>query len=110
MKYIFIPIIVVISVLYLLTWFLARRKVINGVVHHRIWNVILFLSFLTNGFLALVLIARINWGWGLRLPFNILYWHVEAGIVMATVAFFHIGWHWRYLLSVIKSPKKDKRI
>jgi len=92
---------------YFLTWVLVKKKRLSLVMHRWIWNMVLLLSFLVSGLLGLLLVARINYGWKLPFSFNGLYWHVEAGIVMITVAFIHIGWHWDYYVGVIRRRRNQ---
>lgn len=106
--YDFFPITIVLLFLYYFTWSLAKMKKISTLAHRRIWNVLLLLFFLVSGVLGLLLVIRINYGWTLRLPFNMLFWHVEAGIAMAIISLFHIAWHWRYYTCMLKRANKDK--
>jgi len=103
-----IPVILVLIILYLFTYILVKENKISLLTHRRLWNVLLLISFLISGILGLLLVIRINDGWSLVLPFNMLYWHVEAGIVMAVITIFHISWHWRYYTCIFKSKNKCK--
>jgi hypothetical protein len=94
---------------YFLTWVLVKKKKLSLVMHRWIWNMVLLVSFLVSGLLGLLLVARINYGLKLPFSFNGLYWHVEAGIVMAIVAFIHIGWHWGYYKCIFIKRKKDDK-
>ena len=101
-RYNFIPLTIVLLSMYLATYVLARRKIISLLTQRRLWNTLLLLAFLIVGLLGLLLVIRINFGWDAPLPFNMLYWHVEAGIVMAVISIFHIAWHWRFFTSIVK--------
>ncbi|MFC2022955.1 hypothetical protein ACFLTL_02225 [Chloroflexota bacterium] len=96
------PIILIISILYGVSYLLSTRHIIKVVVHRRIWNVILLISTIISTFLGLVLILGIEFGIDISFPFNSLLWHVEAGIAMGLIALFHIAWHWRYFQKMIK--------
>ena len=91
-----IPISVILTLLYILTSILSKRKIIRFGTHIKIWNVLLLISFLISGILGILLIIRVNSGLTIALPFNILFWHVEFGIAMAIISIFHIIWHWKY--------------
>jgi predicted membrane-bound spermidine synthase len=84
---------------------LAIRKNYKSVVAFRkLWNVVLLVSFLIAGGtgLATALFGQFGWMWLLRLgDYNT---HVTFGLVMTAAALFHILWHWRYFLSLIKRP------
>jgi hypothetical protein len=90
---------------YFLTLLLVKKKKLSLVIHRWIWNMVLLISFLVSGLLGLLLVVRINYGLKPLFSFNGLYWHVEAGIVMATVIFIHIGWHWGYYLAAIRRKR-----
>ncbi|MDO8261530.1 MAG: DUF4405 domain-containing protein [Candidatus Magasanikbacteria bacterium] len=104
--YNFVPVTLVLIVLYLLTFFLSKKNKISKFTHRRIWNVALLISFLVSALLGLLLVIRINYGWMLNLPFNTTYVHVESGIIMAVISVFHIIWHWQYYACLIKKSKK----
>ena len=101
-KYNFIPLTLILFIIYLFTYMLVKIKKIKLYTHRRIWNSVLLLSFLVAGILGILLVIRINYGFVINFPFNMLYWHVEAGIAMSVVTIFHIAWHWRYFLLLIK--------
>lgn len=101
-KYELVSIILVIVIIYLFTYILYQKKVISLMLHRQLWNFVLLLSFLACGLSGLLLVLRINYGWVINFPFSILYWHVETGIVMAVISFFHIVWHWQYYTSIFR--------
>lgn len=89
-------IVVVVSLLYSVTYILAQNKTITIIVHKKIWNSVLTVSFAATAILAVMLIMSINSGKASTAPFNVMYWHVVTGIIMMTVSAFHMGWHWKY--------------
>ncbi|KXB05350.1 hypothetical protein AKJ49_00995 [candidate division MSBL1 archaeon SCGC-AAA382A03] len=93
-----LPILIVLSLSYSITLFLSKRKSISTLTHKRIWNVFLLITFLASGILGILLVIRINFGFVIPLPFNILFWHVEAGIAMFVICIFHIIERFRALL------------
>ncbi len=102
-KYPFIIPSITLLLVYLYTYSLYKAKIIKRITHLRIWNVVLLFSFIICGILALLLIIRINYGSTFDfLPFNILYWHVEIGLLMLIVCSFHIANHYKYFLVMIK--------
>ncbi|MFH1447508.1 MAG: hypothetical protein ABIG39_01480 [Candidatus Micrarchaeota archaeon] len=101
-RYYVIPISVAIMVFYSISFILSRKKVIGVVTHRKIWNVLLLITFLVGSILGLLLAVRISLGVIVPLPFNMLFWHVEAGIAMTLIAMFHILWHWPYFKSILK--------
>jgi hypothetical protein len=107
--YYFTPIFFVIIALYSVTWILSVRKIIGTVLHRKIWNLVLLTAALISFSLGLFLTLNLDLGTNIRLPFDMLFWHVEAGIALGIVAVFHVGWHWRYFARIlgVKNPSKD---
>ncbi len=101
-RYKLVIITIVFVIVYLFSLLLVKINLITLLEMRKFWNSILLLSFFITVLLGVLLIIRINFGWYINLPFNILYWHVELGTVMADVAIIHIVWHWRYYLNIIK--------
>jgi hypothetical protein len=101
-SYYFIPIFVILGIMYGITWILANRKTIKKVLHRKIWNLVLLASTVVSALLGLFLIINIDFNINITLPFNMLFWHVEAGIALGIVAVFHILWHWRYFAKMAK--------
>ena len=95
--------------LYLIGCILLKKKIISPVTHRKFWNILLLISFLISGILGILSVIRINFNTPIRLPFNILLWHVEAGIAMTVISVFHALWHWAYFknLFIIKKRKKN---
>jgi len=104
--YVIFPVLFVLVVFYIFTSVLSRKKIISILNHRRFWNVLLLLSFLGVAFSGVFLVLRINYGININWPFNMLYWHVEIGIIMSIISIFHIMWHWRYFKIIFKFNKK----
>jgi hypothetical protein len=102
-SYYFLPILLALGLLYSLTWILSHKRILSSVFHRRIWNLVLLVSTMISALLGLFLIMRIDFNINLTLPFNMLFWHVEAGIALGIVAVFHILWHWRYFAKMLKA-------
>jgi hypothetical protein len=100
--YHFIPILIISIILYLISYFLARFNKISQVFHKKIWNLILLIGFLGAGLSGLFLVLNLEYGINITWPFSLIFWHVETGIVMTLISFFHIIWHWNYFKSYIK--------
>ncbi|MBN1188286.1 MAG: hypothetical protein JXA46_00900 [Dehalococcoidales bacterium] len=102
-SYYFVPVFLALAILYALTWILSFKAKITRVLHRRIWNLVLLFSTLISALLGLFLILRIDFDINVDLPFDMLFWHVEAGIAMALIAVFHILWHWRYFAKMLQA-------
>jgi hypothetical protein len=97
-----IPVTLLLTALYLVSLRMAQNKIISLVTQRRVWNILLLITFLVSGGLGVILVAQINYGTAVHLPFNILYWHVEAGIAMAAISVFHILWHMPYFKAILR--------
>lgn len=98
-----IPISISLITLYLISFFLSRKKTIDSAIHRKIWNILLLISFLVCGISGILLILRLNFGLNLPGYAEILFNHVELGIAMTVVAFFHFAWHWHYFKNIFKN-------
>jgi hypothetical protein len=107
--YYFIPIFLTVIALYGMTWILSARKILGTALHRKIWNTVLLIAALISFVLGMFLTLNLDLGTHIRLPFDILFWHVEAGIALGIVGIFHILWHWRYFIRIMgtKSLSKD---
>lgn len=101
-KYNLFPLASLIIVAYLLSLQLVKRKIINLFQQRLFWNLVLLISFLISAILGIFLVIKINFGWMLPFGLNFLYWHVEMGVVMTVVSFFHLFWHRPYFKCIIK--------
>jgi hypothetical protein len=101
-SYSFIPILVVAAVFYAVTWVLSRKKVIRLQLHRKIWNWILLVSGGISALLGLFLTLNLEFNTNISLPVNMVFWHVEASIVMGIILVFHIVWHWKYFVKIVK--------
>ena len=70
-------------------------------MHRKLWNVLLLITFLFTGILGIILIFRISFNLALPYLSDMLFWHVEFGIAMAMISFFHVLWHWDYYKKMI---------
>lgn len=87
---------------YFLSLFLVKTKKINLIIHRRIWNIILLISFLISGILGLILAFSIDQKLTISWYQPFLWFHVEFGIVMALVSIFHTFWHLPYFANLVK--------
>ena len=99
------PISLFLIFLYVLSHILSKKNIISIGNHRKLWNILLLVTFLVSGILGILLVIKINFGIAIPLPFNILFWHVEAGIAMAVISIFHILWHWTYFKNLITIKK-----
>ena len=100
--YIMIPIFIISTLLYLTTYILTKKKIMKLRSHIKLWNYLLLISFIVSGGLGVMLVFKINFGWFLNFPINMMYWHVEFGVVMAILTIFHIIWYMPYFRRIKK--------
>jgi hypothetical protein len=101
-EYYFWQIATALIVLYFVSWFLMNKGKISLIWHRRIWNIMLLASFLVVGVSGIFLALRLNYGISLGEYDDMLFNHVELGIVMTIIAIFHILWHLAYFKSIFK--------
>jgi hypothetical protein len=99
----FIPILLAAAFLYALTLVLSRKKIIRHQLHRKIWNWILLVSAAVSVLLGLFLTLNLEFDLNITLPVNMLFWHVEASIIMGIILVFHIIWHWKYFIKIVKT-------
>jgi len=100
-KYNFLPIAISLLIFYIITFTLSSKKKIKISQHRKIWNFILLITFLISGIFGLILAILISYGIRLSFYSDLLFWHVEMGIMMAIISIFHIAWHWKYYKKIL---------
>jgi len=106
-KYSLITILTICFGLYMISDYLVGKKIIKKHSHKKIWNVLLLLSFLATGLLGLFMVIQLNYGFQLSWFRNLLYWHVQIGIGMASISIFHILWHLKYFKRLLGIKKRE---
>lgn len=93
-------------VIYFSSYSLVKTKKITLINHRKFWNVILLISFLISGIFGLILAIALDNKLDLTWYRDLLWWHVEAGIVMAIISIFHTAWHLNYYLGILKRKNR----
>lgn len=101
-----LPIILTLIMFYLISYILYDSKIIRKRRYKQIWSIILVGSLLISGITGIILILITDYG--LRfdfsfLNFSLLFWHVETGIILAVVLFFHIHIHWKKFKRILQA-------
>jgi hypothetical protein len=93
-QYYLIPISILLSIIYLLSYFLYTDDKITETVYKFIWALILVLNTFIVGISGLVMEVFINLQ---MLPINsiLIFWHVEAGILTCITGIFHLHIYWK---------------
>jgi hypothetical protein len=103
------PIAIVFFLIYGISFVLYKTKRIRIATHRKIWNVLLAATFLITGIFGLILTIQLDYQLPFRVPFDLLFWHVEAGIVMTLISLFHLGWHFNYYRNLLRSSRCKAR-
>ncbi len=94
--YHFFLIIGLVVIPYLYSLYLVKRGKVELFKQKQFWNIVLLGSFLISGILGLILAFCIDQKLSIDWYRPMLWWHVETGICMATIAIFHTLWHFGY--------------
>ena len=93
--------------IYAVSFALYKTKRIRVATHRKIWNVLLLATFLITGIFGLLLTIQLDYTLPFTIPINILFWHVEAGIVMTLISLFHMGWHFNYYRNLVRAGRSQ---
>ena len=100
-----LPIALALIMLYLISYLLNDSKIIRKVRYKQLWSIALVGSMLISGITGIILVLITDYGVRFNLNFNLLFWHVETGIIMAIVLFFHIHIHWSKFKRILKAKR-----
>ncbi|MBN2775366.1 MAG: hypothetical protein JXR31_14010 [Prolixibacteraceae bacterium] len=108
--YPFIPVSVLILMVYFFTWLFSKWGLISSVFFRKFWNSLLLIAFLISGLIGILSVIKINYKLTIPKYDTLLKWHVSVGIAMVFIAFFHIVWHLRYFTRIFKKTAAKKLI
>ena len=93
--------------IYFLSSYLSRKGILfSALTHRKIWNILLLINFLAAGVTGLLLVLRLDLRWEIPFIRDVTFWHVETGIAMTIIAFFHCAWHSKYYLAMLRAKKE----
>jgi len=93
-QYYLLPLIIILIILYFSSYFLYIDNYLDLRSYKLIWNIVLIISSFLVGIIGLIMIIFINLEI-LPIDNNLIFWHVEAGIVTVITALFHIHIYWK---------------
>ncbi|MDR3046107.1 MAG: DUF4405 domain-containing protein [Bacteroidales bacterium] len=105
--YIIVPIIFGLLILYVISIALVKIKLYKKVTHRKIWNLLLGITFLVSAILGVILAIMVNVQ---SIPSSymlLMKYHVDFGIAMTVICFFHIFWHVNYFKSYFIKKKNS---
>jgi hypothetical protein len=100
-QYYLLPIVLLLTILYLSSYFLYTDGNLKKRTYKLIWDVLLIVSSMVVGITGIVMVIFINLNM-LPIDTNLLFWHVEAGIVTAVTGVFHIHIYWKSFKKIFK--------
>ena len=103
------PVAIAFLLIYGVSFVLYRTRRVKVATHRKIWNVLLLGTFLLCGVMGLALAVGVTRPTPWVMPTWMLVWHVETGIAMCFISFFHIGWHLRYYLALVTGKRRVGR-
>ena len=95
--------------IYAVSFVLYKTKRIRISTHRKIWNVLLLATFLVTGIFGVILAIQLDYPLPFNIPIDLLFWHVEAGIVMTLISLFHMGWHFNYYRNILRTSRSKIR-
>ena len=96
-----LPIILSLFMFYLITYLLFVNNNISRRSYKQIWGIILLISFLFVGISGIILSILADYHLELPINFNLLFWHVEMGIILAISSIFHIHIHFKRFIKIV---------
>ena len=96
--------------IYAVSFILYKTKKIRVTTHRKIWNVLLLATFLITGIFGLILTIQLDYTLPFTIPFDLLFWHVEAGVAMTLISLFHVGWHFNYYRNLLRRNRRKVRV
>jgi spermidine synthase len=102
------PISILVILFYALSFALTQMGLVSRTNHRKFWNVLLLLAFLTSGLIGLFMVVKINYKLTLSFYEQMVRYHVDFGIGMVLIGFFHFWWHLRYYLKLFKGEKRKE--
>jgi hypothetical protein len=106
-EYGLVTLFVIFLVTYLITKILALKKKITPLTFKKIWNLILLILFIICGVSGILLVLKEEMGIVVPLPFNLVFVHVQAGILMVFAGFAHIIERWWFFKSYFNFKKSN---
>ena len=103
------PIALAFFLIYAASFILHKTKKIRVTTHRKIWNVLLLATFLITGIFGLILTIQLDYTLPFTIPFDLLFWHVEAGVAMTLISLFHVGWHFNYYRNLLRRSRRKVR-
>lgn len=96
---------IITTLIYLLSYFLVKRGMIQYYIHKKIWNYLLLVSFIIVALTSIAYLLRFDYNIYILKSINLNFWHIEIGLIMILISIFHSLWHLRYYINTEKLKK-----
>ena len=98
-----LPITLVIIMFYIISYLFYDNKNIKRRTFKQLWSVVLVFSFLFVGISGIILSILSDYNLTFPSGFNLLFWHVEFGIILSITIILHVHIHWKRFLEIINT-------
>lgn len=98
-----LPIILAVIMFYIISYLFYDNKNIKKRAFKQLWSIVLVISFLFVGISGIILSILADYNLVLPSDFNLLFWHVEFGIILSITIILHIHIHWKKFLEIINA-------
>jgi len=96
---------ITVTLLYLISFLFYRAGLFSQVLHRKIWNSVLAVTFIFTALAGIFMALQINFKWEIPFIKSLLKWHVETGVSLGMTGIFHLMWHWAYFRNIGKSTE-----
>jgi hypothetical protein len=97
-----LPIILFLLIFYTISYILYDNENISRFTYKRIWTLLLVFSFIFTGISGIILSLFSDFNMYKQFNFNLLFWHVELGIIFVITLLFHIHIHLKTIIKFFK--------
>ncbi len=98
-QYFLLPVTIFLIILYVLSYFLYLDGTITKRTYKLIWLAVLILSSLIVSIIGIYMEILVNLQL-LPIDPNLIFWHVEAGIITTITGIFHIHIYWKKFINI----------
>jgi spermidine synthase len=109
-QYHLIPISLIISLLYGVSYIFSIIGISTPKIHSRIWNFALLISFLFAGLFGIFLVIQINYKIDIPVVETIMLFHVDFGISLFLISVFHILLHLGFFKQMLRGINQADKV
>lgn len=100
---------ILVILFYALSFGFSKVGLVSRANHRKFWNVLLLITFFATGILGLLMAVKVNYKLQMSWYDQLVALHVDFGIGMAVVGFFHFWWNLNYYLKLFKGGKQTAK-